>query len=165
MHVMISYFLLNCLISSTTTPRCSSYSGAVIAPISNKECSSLRCSKYLLQRATTLLGESVLLAVVVVVLCLITSLIELARPENASVSCVELDRRDFPSPNSGELGGSSMLSWVCAKIDSAQNVYCIALNFEPCFTCSDPRSSLCRIFLSSAIDTFFSFLSLWKLCL
>ena len=35
---------------------------------------------------------------------------EFARLENASVSCIELDCRDFPSPNSGELGGSSMLS-------------------------------------------------------
>ena len=54
-------------------------------------------NKYLLQ---TLLGESVLLAVVGVVLCLITSLMEFSRPKNASVSCIEFDRCDFPSPNS-----------------------------------------------------------------
>lgn len=131
-----SHFLFSCLIKSTITLLCSSYSATVSAPISNRECSSLSCSMYLLRSETLLLGESVPL--------------------------VQVDRRDFPAPKSGAFGGSSMLSCVRAKIASAQNVYCMALNFDPCFVCNESRNSFCLIFLSSAPDTHFCLLSLRK---
>ena len=61
---------------------------------------------------------------VATILCFIASLIEFASPLHASFSDVEPDRRDLPTLNSGELGGSSVLSCVWAMITSAQNVYC-----------------------------------------
>ena len=102
--VHIFYFLLIGSLFHTI-----SYSAAVSAPISNRECSSLSCSIYLLRSETALPGELLALAVVGV-LCFITSLIEFASPVNASFYDVEPDRRDLPTENSGELGGSSVLS-------------------------------------------------------
>ena len=95
--VRFCHFLFSCLITSTITLLCSSYSAAVSAPISNTECSSLNCSIYLLRSETALPGELLVLAVVGVAttFCFITSLIEFANPVNASFSVVEADQQTF----------------------------------------------------------------------